>query len=371
MNIDKKKLYMLSAALAPAFLLVCLITNAVTRRFVLSAVVGAALIAVWLLVKKRSALSIMKKELMWVLPLFGFVGIMLIYLTGLSFGFRRVSVTGRTWWSVALPYTLIIVGSELVRAVLLMQKKRLVNFLAACSFFICDVAMQYRTVPFSNYHAFVNFFGDIVFPCIAAGILYQYVSHRYGALPVILYRWLITLYRVLIPFYPGVPSALLSFLKIAFPILAVLFIGMLYERKRKAFKRANTYIQISITTLLIVLMSALMMLISCQFRYGMLVVATESMTGSINKGDAVIYEEYDGQIIEKGQVAVFEKGDLVYIHRVVKIENIDGELRYITKGDANDGNDAGYITKEQIIGLANHTVKYVGYPTLWMRDLFR
>jgi len=41
------------------------------------------------------------------------------------------------------------------------------------------------------------------------------------------------------------------------------------------------------------------MLISCQFKYGILVIGSESMTGTINVGDAVIYESYNNETIKK------------------------------------------------------------------------
>ncbi len=371
MTIDKKKLYILSSVLVPAFLLVCFVGNAVTRRLVLTAVVGAAFIAVFLLIKKRSALSIYKKQLLWVLPTFAAMGIMLLYMLGLRFGYYRVNVNWQTLLYKVLPFIAIIIACEFSRERLLMQKERAVTIISFCAFILCEIAMLYEGVPFETFTLFRTFFSRTVFPCIASGILYHFISKRYGALPVIVYRIIVTLYSVIIPFYPLVPSSLLSFLKILFPILAVFFIGALYERKKKSFSRKNSRVQIALTALLIVLMTGTMMLISCQFRYGLMVVASESMTGAIDKGDAIIYEEYDGQLIAEGEVLVFEKNGSVYIHRVEKIENINGQIRYTTKGDMNDSNDTGYITKENIIGITDLKIKYIGYPTLWVRSLFK
>ena len=113
------------------------------------------------------------------------------------------------------------------------------------------------------------------------------------------------------------------------------------------------------------------MLISCQFRFGAMVVATESMTGEINKGDMIIYERYDAQPIKEGQVIVFEQFENKIIHRVIKIENIGGETRYYTKGDANKDQDDGYRTEADIVGLTDVKVSYIGYPTLWLRELLK
>ena len=126
-----------------------------------------------------------------------------------------------------------------------------------------------------------------------------------------------------------------------------------------------------VTVAIILIMLAFVLLISCQFRYCLLVIATESMTGEINKGDAIIYEKYTDQIIEEDRVIVFNKNDLVYVHRVIDVTRIDGQNRYFTKGDANDDADSGFITDADIIGVVDLKVPYVGYPTLWLRQAFK
>ena len=113
------------------------------------------------------------------------------------------------------------------------------------------------------------------------------------------------------------------------------------------------------------------MLISNQFYYGSLVIATDSMTGEINKGDMIIYERYEDQLVIEGQVIVFEKNKSVIVHRVADIKIINGETRYYTKGDANEDLDTGYITDSNIIGLVNYKIPFLGYPTIWVRSLFK
>ena len=94
------------------------------------------------------------------------------------------------------------------------------------------------------------------------------------------------------------------------------------------------------------------------------------MTGEIDKGDAVIYEQYEGRGISKGQIIVFKKNSTTVIHRVVDIKNINGVTRYYTKGDANESEDSGYIVSGDIIGIVDLKIKYIGYPTIWVRSLF-
>ena len=113
------------------------------------------------------------------------------------------------------------------------------------------------------------------------------------------------------------------------------------------------------------------MLVSNQFKYGALVIATESMTGEINKGDVVIFESYEDQTIQEGQVIVFEKNRSMIVHRVVDIKIINGSARYYTKGDVNEDMDMGYIVDADIVGLANYKLPFLGYPSLWLRSLFK
>ena len=56
---------------------------------------------------------------------------------------------------------------------------------------------------------------------------------------------------------------------------------------------------------------------------------------------------------------------------IVEIENVNGQARYYTKGDANDSNDSGYITDSDIYGFVHFKISYVGYPTLLLREIFR
>jgi len=44
----------------------------------------------------------------------------------------------------------------------------------------------------------------------------------------------------------------------------------------------------------------------------MLAVGSESMTGAINKGDAIIYEKYKkNDALKEGEVIVFKKNDII------------------------------------------------------------
>ena len=88
--------------------------------------------------------------------------------------------------------------------------------------------------------------------------------------------------------------------------------------------------------------------------YRMFTVVTGSMEPVYNVGDVVISKEVEPSTINKGDDAVYlgEKNDFkdkIVTHRVIKIENKDGEYYFTTKGVANDYSDP-VISSDQIYG---------------------
>jgi signal peptidase len=212
--------------------------------------------------------------------------------------------------------------------------------------------------------------GLTLFPAISANIYYHYTSKRYGMFPSTVLRTVITLYVYFIPNITGISNAMSACLKLFLPLGVLAFVSALYEKgKKNAIRRGQ---KLSTVTMIFAVLTVtfVAMLISCQFRFGALVIATESMTGEINKGDMIIYEQYDDQPIEVGQVIVFTQNNQNRIvHRVIKIETVNGEKRYYTQGDANPAPDDAYRTEADIIGLTDLKLAYVGYPTLWLKEL--
>ena len=68
------------------------------------------------------------------------------------------------------------------------------------------------------------------------------------------------------------------------------------------------------TTTTLIICTLITMLISCQFKYGILVIGSESMTGTINIGDTIIYEQYKNQTIKKGDIIIFNNSGIKTIH---------------------------------------------------------
>lgn len=339
---------------------------------------SAALIATAALItcfvnKKRSIHSHNKGQVLILVAVISVLYLTLYYFTGLEFGFvisPKGNISELSFIKSVLPVTAIIVGTEIIREVLAATPtKAAIPFCYAigvasellCAGGIPEINSSYRLA---------DFFGMTVFPALTANLLFVYLVKRYGKAPCLAYRLILTLYVYLIPAAPNLPNMLPAFVLMLLPLATYVFIDMLFEKKIRIARRSSGKMQTVFSCLLVALIFGFLLLISCRFRFGMLVVATDSMTGEINKGDAIIYEEYDRQEeIQKGDVIVFRENNSLVVHRVTEINTVNGQRQYITKGDANERIDAGFRTDSDIVGVVRIRVLYIGYPSVWLHQL--
>ena len=99
------------------------------------------------------------------------------------------------------------------------------------------------------------------------------------------------------------------------------------------------------------------------FGKSVLVIATPSMSGSIDAGDAIIIEKSNSY--KKGDVVTyFPAAEATSVtHRIVRIE---GD-KYYTKGDANESEDPVPVFKNQIAGKVVGRIPKLGIIIEWLR----
>lgn len=371
MSKDIKKLYIICSVMLAVLLAAIAIDKFVGKIAV--ALIFAALATLALLgIRKRTTRSLQKKEVLLIVALIGIIYVIAIEVSRIFFSFYENPYFIKQYPTLlitrVIPYAVIIISSEIIRSILLVQKGR---FAAITSYFVgvmSETLMFYQITQINSLYRFMDLIALTLFPAVTTNIYYHYLSRRFGALPNIAFRLITSLYIYFLPTRSAMSDALLACIKMVLPFVLLAIISSIYEKKKIVRKNKKLgVISILLTALII---TPVAMLISCQFHFGALVIATESMTGEINKGDIIIYERYDSQPIEEGQVIVFLDNQTKIVHRVVKIQNLGGEIRYYTKGDANDALDVGYRTQEDIFGVTDIKLACAGYPTLWLRELF-
>ncbi len=371
MTPDTRKSYFLSVGIFCALLITFLVPGTGSSRIIAAILLLPAMVLTLFLLKKRGILSINKGQVTLIMAVSSLLYLMLNCLLGIYFGYYKyLGYSIDSFFKFILPISIVIISVEIIRRALLAEEKRLTFVFSYLISVLAELLIVSNLWQVNSFNEFMDMIGMTLFPAIVSNVLYHYLSKRYGLISIIPYRLVISLYMYVFTIVANIPDAILALINILTPIALYLFIKTVFEKRpQKAVKKKSGWRFVGYAAVAI-LMISIVMLISCKFRFGALVIGSESMTGEINKGDAIVYERYEDQQIGKGQVIVFEKDKVAVIHRVVDIQRINGVTRYYTKGDANDSLDTGYRTDGDIIGLTRFKISYIGYPTLFIRSLF-
>ena len=370
MKKDKISLYALEILLI--FVLLALFVLDTLSKSFLAFVLAIFSVLVVLLIKNKKNPSYFGKQIVGLMCAFGFIYLIVFYLLGLYFGYyKSPTVFGLfTIYKFIVPFTVIIISSEIIRYRFIQDKSKISKTLTFISMVSIDLIIYTGVYNLNNLEDFLAVVGFILFASIACNLLYNYISVRFGIWGIVVYRLLIVLYCYFIPYIPNVYIFLRSFLRMIYPFIIYLVLEYTFSRSTFSVSYKDKNKNIIGTCLVLVFMALLIGLISCQFRFGIIVIGSGSMTGSINKGDAVVFEQFKGNEIEEEMVIIFNKNEVKTVHRVAKIEKVNGFYQYYTKGDANATLDDGYVTNNDILGIVKFRVAYIGWPSIWIRNIF-
>jgi signal peptidase len=97
------------------------------------------------------------------------------------------------------------------------------------------------------------------------------------------------------------------------------------------------------------------------------IVLSGSMQSEIYPGDIAVVKEIDTSILKENDIIAFKENDIVVTHRIVKIEEENGTIKYITKGDNNSTEDNGYVLPEQVEGLYQFKINRLGNLAMFIQ----
>ncbi|MEW6697547.1 MAG: signal peptidase I [Bacillota bacterium] len=94
------------------------------------------------------------------------------------------------------------------------------------------------------------------------------------------------------------------------------------------------------------------------------IVLSGSMSPVFDAGSVIGVKTIAPENVKTGDIITFKDPadqNRIITHRVLEIKNENGQLSFITKGDANDGKDTTPVSAGNILGQATFWVPYVGY----------
>lgn len=373
MKRDKLILYIIEISLIISSLCFIFFIEVFTKA-IMSIILLLFVIITNKLVKTYKTKGKYNRKLTKLMIIIGIVYIAGLYVLGIYIGFYNATVKFSRWSIInyIIPYTVIIILTENIRKPILLKEDKKSNILILIATVILDIAITTNISSIKTLNDYFMLIGFITFSSIANNMLYNYIIIKYKNCKAIIgYRLITILYVYFIPIIPNLHILFETIIRIIVPYIIYLIIEANYAKKEKDFSttRGRKTKETVILSIFIILAINVLMLVSCQFTYGALVIGSGSMTGTINKGDIIIYKKLD-DAVKVGDIIVFNYNGTRIIHRVVDAKNFGTGEYYYTKGDANSDRDEGYRVEDDIIGKVKFRIPYIGQITLLINDLF-
>ncbi|MBO5375622.1 MAG: signal peptidase I [Bacilli bacterium] len=298
------------------------------------------------------------------------------FFLGFVFGFlkspysHKIVPLLKNFWQILVP----IVGIEYIRSVLVNSNRssKLYIMFSLIIFFVLELGVNsfLSNIVFRD-EAF-KYMASSVIPLFASSLLYTYLSIKGSYTLVLAYRVIVQSMMLLAPVYPNFDWFVTGIIGVLVPALMYVLFKYDFEKRkrdslRENLKKSNPLTYVPFFALV---------LIFCAFMIGMfeyqpIAIVSNSMYPVFKRGDAVIFSKVNEKSlkeIEKGTIIIYRIGNQQIVHRVIAIKKVKGEIFYQTKGDANNSPDLELVSKEQIIGIYNLAVGYIGYPSVWLSE---
>lgn len=297
----------------------------------------------------------------------------LIYVGGLFTGFAKTIYSfGFTNLIYNIIPTLIyIVLMEFIRSIYINRSNnnKIIIVLSCIVFIIYDSFSKFYLYNLSVSDDLYEYIGLVILVSIARNIFLSILCSKSNVINCIIYRIITELYIFVVPIVPNFGPYINSVLEITLPLI----IGLILMSPSKRILpspnmtkrgRISSIVVVSVLLLIILLNSGLI-------KYQMFVIGSNSMNPYIYRGDVIIARRTNSKEIKqikKGEILVFRYDKKIVSHRVYKIITRNNKLYFRTKGDNNDQVDDNLAKESDVIGTVSFRIKYIGLPSIWLRE---
>ena len=300
------------------------------------------------------------------------LGFFIIYfLLGLLTGYyKNAYALNITTIKMILLFSLLIISEEIIRHIIIKNSDKKLPIIIYCLLLvILSIITSISTYEFFDREQYFLFMSIVIIPSISENLICTYLTNKTGPIPSIIYRLILALYEFLTPIIPSVGTYISCVLKVLMPYSIYYFSHkvLLLKPEKKIYAR-NIVAKI-IAIPVIVILIIMVMLVSGLFKYQAISIASNSMVPTFSRGDAVIIEKNEFKDVQKGDIIAIKQSGKIVTHRVIKKNIKNKTIIVYTKGDANKSKDPFETKEEDYIGKIRYSIDYIGYPTLWIRDV--
>ena len=297
------------------------------------------------------------------------------YVLGIFIGFVRTtnyySLSGIV--NFLLPYFLIIVLKEFLRYQVVMKSEnsKLLVGMSCLVFILLDISYTLNVYNLSSAYDVFIYIALYLLPIIGSNIVCTYICKKSGYKPNVFWLVITNMYMAFLPFVPNVGLYIESLIRLLFPWIVFYSVYSFYKKREHniilSYEKEYEFILLIVSSIVVIVFAYF---ISGLFKFQAIAVASGSMMPNISKGDVVIIDRnYDVDDLKVGQVIAYKYDDIIVVHRLVDIKNIDGKYYLYSRGDANNDNDNYVIYEDMFMGTVNLRIPWIGLPTVWLSEL--
>ena len=353
--------------------------KSINNKHIISIIVlGILLFVSTLVYKKKKDSNIFRgsaTRIMIAVIIFYFI---ISILLGMYIGFSKTlfSPDPRMWVTGLIPILIVTIISENLKYILI--KNNLTNKKAI--YFLTALLTVLNIVVITNIASLNTLYKLFVFMCVtlmtitAQEMLSTYMICNYGFLPAIAFKLIMNLYVYIVPVMPNLGDYLYSAINLFLPFTIYMVLEKYLKPKEIKKEKIDKLVGINlsfITIPIIIFLIIIIILVSGIFKHQMIAIASNSMVPIYERGDAIIFDKIKNKkVIREGDIIVFIKDNKLIAHRVTRTKEYSEKKYFYTKGDANQSEDIDMVKEEEVLGVVERVVKYIGYPTVLINELF-
>jgi signal peptidase len=353
--------------------------NAFAKTYVIQPILWGLLSwAILVLPRYRSAGGLRLKAIIIRLALvIGFFQLTLYVIGGLFSGFGRspYSFTPTGILTNLLFVGSMLVGMELSRAWLInrLGKKRTLLALISVTvlYTLLAVPLARITGLTLELHS-IDFINSTLLPSLAENLLASFLALLGGPLAAIAYRGMLQAFWWFCPILPDLPWAFKGLIGVVVPIVGLVVANTLRAskaRNRQARREGQGSLARWVVTTIVAV--AIIWFAVGLFPIQPTTVISGSMRPTLDVGDVVIVAKVSSDNIKPGDIIQFrETQGVATVHRVVDIQEVEGNMVFVTKGDDNSAPDPEAVLAANVVGKVIFNIPKVGWAAIAVKEFF-
>ncbi|NIS82345.1 MAG: signal peptidase I [Anaerolineales bacterium] len=266
-----------------------------------------------------------------------------------------------------------LVGVEMSRAYLLaVSSKRSPTFrlLSAALFFSLISIPAARFTSIGNATTLFRVTGETFLPTVAENLLASFLALIGGPVVSMVYRGTLQLFEWLSPILPDLEWIVTAFVGTIAPALGMLVIWN--QVQLEATQETDLHRQDggSLKMWVFVGLTAVTLLWFNTGLFGVrpTLVSGVSMEPALLAGDVVITRDVPADRVQVGDIVRFQLGSSYVLHRVMEIQKDGSQIQFITRGDANNVDDAP-LPESELKGKVILVVPKIGWVGIGVRRI--